>query len=371
MRISDLIPEPQALVQPDYFLRKNKLVQFESGKDFTLDLALSNAKAPRDEVNWDYATLERIDPDKLVTTLIPFNLAKAVKSRDPAHNLSLNVGDVITVYSVKELPPPLQKRSRYIRISGEVSVPGVYQIKGAETLLDILNTAGGLTQNAYLFGTVFTRESARVQQQDNLNRAIRRMEADIESKGSAMIQNATTSDKSTNEALMAQQASQRQLLKRLEALKSSGRVSLEMDPQLPRLPQIFLEDADEIYVPPTPSFVGVFGAVLTESSMMHRPTAKVRDYLDRAGVTRDADLDEVLIIRADGSAETTPKGIVLKKLWGASVLDKKLYPGDSVLVPEVVDKRTPYTAFIQGAKDWTQLIYQMGLGAVAVKTLRQ
>ena len=28
MRISDLIPEPQALVQPDYFTRKNRLVQY-------------------------------------------------------------------------------------------------------------------------------------------------------------------------------------------------------------------------------------------------------------------------------------------------------------------------------------------------------
>jgi hypothetical protein len=88
-------------------------------------------------------------------------------------------------------------------------------------------------------------------------------------------------------------------------------------------------------------------------------------------VVSEADLDEVIILRADGSAESTPKGLVRKNLWGASVLDKKLYPGDSVFVPEVFDKRTPYTVFIQGAKDWTQLIYQMGLGAVAFKTLRQ
>jgi hypothetical protein len=95
----------------------------------------------------------------------------------------------------------------------------------------------------------------------------------------------------------------------------------------------------------------------------------VQDYLEKAGPTREADLDEVIILRADGSAESSPKGIIRKNLWGASVLDKKLYPGDSVLVPEVIDRRTPYTAFIQGAKDWTQLIYQMGLGAVAFKTL--
>ena len=49
----------------------------------------------------------------------------------------------------------------------------------------------------------------------------------------------------------------------------------------------------------------------------------------------------------------------------------RLQPGVSIFIPEVLDRRTAYTQFIQGAKDWTQLIYQMGLGAVAVKTLRQ
>ena len=144
-----------------------------------------------------------------------------------------------------------------------------------------------------------------------------------------------------------------------------------MNPEQPRLPFLTLEDADEVFIPPVPSFVGVFGAVLLESSLMHRPGASVQDYIDRAGLGREAELDDVIIIRADGSAEATPKGLVRKNLWGASVLSKKLMPGDSVLVPEALDKKTPYTAFIQGAKDWTQLIYQMGLGVVAIKTLRQ
>ena len=374
MRVSDLIPEPSALVQPDYYLQKNKLVQFELGKKTASSVISSElvlTSPPRDEINWDYATVERTDPDKLTTSLIPFNLAKAVRGRDAAHDLELKLGDVVTVYSVKELPPPLEKRSRFVRVSGEVSAPGVYQLKGQETLTDLIEIAGGLSKNAYLYGTVLTRESARDQQQENLNRAIKRLEADIEAKSSALIQNAQAGEKASLEGLAAQQASQNQMLKRLASLKSSGRVALEMNPEQPRLPFLTLEDADEVYIPPAPSFVGVFGAVLLESSLMHRPGASVKDYIDKAGLGREAELDDVIIIRADGSAEATPRGLVRKNLWGASVLSKKLMPGDSVLVPEALDKKTPYTAFIQGAKDWTQLIYQMGLGVVAIKTLRQ
>jgi hypothetical protein len=48
----------------------------------------------------------------------------------------------------------------------------------------------------------------------------------------------------------------------------------------------------------------------------------------------------------------------------------RIYPGDTIFVPEIVDKRTAYMQFIQGAKDWTQLFYQFGLGAAAIRTLR-
>jgi hypothetical protein len=40
-------------------------------------------------------------------------------------------------------------------------------------------------------------------------------------------------------------------------------------------------------------------------------------------------------------------------------------------VPEQADRRTGYTRFMIGAKDWTQLIYQFGLGAAAFKVLQQ
>jgi hypothetical protein len=51
-------------------------------------------------------------------------------------------------------------------------------------------------------------------------------------------------------------------------------------------------------------------------------------------------------------------------------MTQRLQPGDSIFVPETLDKRTPYAQFMQYAKDWTQLIYQFGLGAAALETLR-
>ena len=37
-------------------------------------------------------------------------------------------------------------------------------------------------------------------------------------------------------------------------------------------------------------------------------------------------------------------------------------PGDTVFVPEEMDK----TTFLQAAKDWTQIIFQFGLGVAGI-----
>lgn len=55
---------------------------------------------------------------------------------------------------------------------------------------------------------------------------------------------------------------------------------------------------------------------------------------------------------------------------GNGFSSKELYPGDAVFVPEKIDRRTAYSQFIQGAKDWTAILYQFGLGAAAIKTIR-
>lgn len=377
MRVSDLIPEQAALIQGDYHTRKNRLVQYESGTvatAVTADRVLTETRNLLEEINWDYATIERPDLKNVKTQLIPFNLGKAIRQQDPAHNLVLLPGDVLTVFGVKELPVPIDRRTQFVRVGGEVQVPGVYELRGGETLLQLIERAGGLTANAYLYGTVFTRESARAQQQENLSKALRKMEADVASQSASIVQNAPEADKA--QVAQAQLASQRGFIDRLRGLKASGRVSLEMDPAKPVLPDLRVEDEDQITVPARPSFVGVYGAVMTESAMIHRPQHTLGDYLNKAGITRDADMDELMLIRADGtvegqSAKAQGGGNWSSRWFSGGLLSKTLFPGDTIFVPEVVDRRSSYTQFIQGLKDWTQIVSQMGLGAVAIKTLRQ
>jgi len=416
MRVSDLIPEADALIVEGYHLRKNILVQYErraapaagsgagvnadsASRDITgvvvmgaqavtsepqdfqsrlaeldrrraisVERALDETRNLLPQINWEYASVERFNHGEVTTQLIPFNLGRAIRSRDPAHDLVLQPGDVVTVYSVKELPVPRERLSQFVRLSGEVNVPGVYQLKSGETLADLVQRAGGFSKSAYVFGTVFTRESTRVQQQANLEQAVRRFEAAAGSQASASLQNASNPE--AQQAVQLQVAAQRASIERLRSLRASGRVALEMDPQRPLLPDIVLEDGDDVSVPTRSSFVSVFGSVGAETAFIHRPGTKVSDYLNRAGPTREADLDSAMLIRADGTVLVNAVG---RSAWGwgdRNFMATGVNPGDSVFVPEKLDRRTALAQFMTGAKDWSQIFYQFGLGASAIRVLR-
>jgi hypothetical protein len=47
-----------------------------------------------------------------------------------------------------------------------------------------------------------------------------------------------------------------------------------------------------------------------------------------------------------------------------------MMPGDTVVVPAKLDRRTNWTKFVTGLKDWTQVLYQLGLGVAAWEVLK-
>jgi len=155
------------------------------------------------------------------------------------------------------------------------------------------------------------------------------------------------------------------LIERLRAVKPTGRVVLQLRPESSDLPELALEDGDRLYVPPRPTTVGVFGSVFNGGSYLYSGNRSIDDYLRLAGgPTRGADEGSVFVIRANGSVVSSPQG----RGWLSSKRDLaavKAEPGDTVFVPEEINK----TTFVQDAKDWTQILYQFGLGLAGFKAV--
>ena len=373
MKVLDLIPNRDALITPNYHRRKNKLTQNEQQTDRTNDsgsIGLDDrVRNSADQINWDYAVIERLNKDKLSTELIPFNLGRAVLFQDPTHNLELQAGDVLTVLSQKDLALPQERQSRLVRLEGEVAVPGIYQAAPGETLPQLIKRVGGLTAQAYVFGIEFGRESVRSRQQANLATLIRKLEAELQ--GQLQVGLPSGSQDATGAASLLQQ--QRQLLQsqisRLKSLRSNGRMALELDPSartLAALPAVPLEDGDRILVPSVPGYVAALGAVNNENAIIYKPGKTAGDVLRAAGITDNAEPDGAFVLRADGS-------VVSKKdrtgFFGGGFDSLPVMPGDTLVVPAKLDTESGYAFTVRALKDWTQIISNLGIGAAAIKTL--
>ncbi|WP_229429664.1 SLBB domain-containing protein [Massilia sp. ZL223] len=324
-----------------------------------------------DEINWDYAVVERVNRQDLSVKLIPFNLGNVFSQPDGPDNIQLQPGDTVTVFSQNDVAVPMDKRRVFVRIEGEVNVPGVYQMTAGETLQSLLAKAGGPTSNAYLFGTAFYREEVRKEQEANLEKAANRLESKLRSEQSRGLANVRAAGSAEAQAAVSQRQAEVQIAKetieRFRQLKPTGRIAFGLKPaerSFASLPQIKLENGDRLVIPARPAFVHVFGAVNAEASPLWRPNSRVKDYLELAGVTSEADVANTFIMRIDGTVVSRDSGGFFGGIGGLEVM-----PGDSIVIPEKFDKETAWTKFTQGTREWAQIFANFGLGAAAIKTL--
>jgi protein involved in polysaccharide export with SLBB domain len=315
---------------------------------------------PVPEIDWSYAVIERMNPQTLTTSLVPFNPGKLVLDHDSAQNLALEPGDVITIFSQADIKVPQSQRTKFVRLEGEFRQAGIYSVEPGETLRHLVERAGGITPDAYLFGSNFTRESTRILQQLRLNDYLQNLELEIDRSTIAAAASVGNVDPSAT-------AASRSLVARFRTIRATGRVVLSIPQnasEVADLPDIQLEDGDRFVVPSKPSTVNVVGAVYDQNSFLFKNSREVRSYLRLAGgPTKSADGGDSFIIRADGSVVSrhSQSGV-----FGNTFATLRLNAGDTVVIPEKVPRPSGLRNFIS----YTQIFSQLALGAAAIAVLQ-
>ena len=361
MRVSDLIPDARALVRPAALAQRNERNTLDKMLDAARDIDISRDYP---EVNWDYATIERLNATTQTLSVLTFDLGRVLFQKDATQNLALQAGDNVIVYARKDFEQPESKKMRLVRIEGEVARPGVYAMNVGDTLGSVIQRAGGASAQAYVFGTRFTRVSARKQEEQRIKQATDRVEQDYFRRLATRSQNVVAQE----DAMMsgAESEAVRTLVSKLRNYRPEGRVTLDLkgaDTRIEDLPAVSLEDGDTIQIPARPSTVTMSGSVFQEGSILWRQGSDVTQYIDKAGGTRNhADRDGVVVLRADGSVRTAR----LSGWMGAGLgSGGEVNPGDTIFVPEDVER----VSKTRTLKDWTSILYQFGIGATALKVL--
>jgi polysaccharide export outer membrane protein len=320
----------------------------------TTDVVLSGP-----DLDWNYAVIERLEPQTLSTSLIAFNPGKLYMQGDQSQNLELQPGDVITFFSTADLKVPTSQQTRFVRLEGEFIASGVYSVQPGEGLRHLVARAGGFTGDSYLFGSEFTRQSTRRVQQQRLNEYADNLEAQVSVNSAAG--NARAINDRDAAATAAAALDARQAVARLRRLVPLGRIVLELKPDsraLESIPDLPLEDGDRFVVPRVPSTVSVEGRVYSANAFVFERGRKEHDYLRQAGgPDRQADPKRTFILRADGS--------VFSRQYG-NVDHATIFPGDTIIVPPQFDRR----AVLRNLLDISSIVGQFGLGAAAINVLK-
>ena len=210
-----------------------------------------------------------------------------------------------------------------ITITGQVRYPGTYEITRDERLSSVLARAGGLTDESYAYGAIFTRKSAALAEQEANAREANMLNDEI----------ATLASLPTSATLGAPQnlGYLQTMAATLAHQPTIGRISISIDPAVllahpDRDP--LLETGDAIYIPKRPSTVAVTGEVLNQGAFAWKPGMTLDDYIDIAGGETDAAEDSmVFVIMPDGTAVPSHTS------WWSFGGGARIPPGATIVIP--------------------------------------
>ena len=258
---------------------------------------------------------------------------------------------------VVRLRPVFSDRDQgQVIISGQVRYPGNFDFTRGERLSSLLERAGGLTDEAYSYGAIFTRRRAAITEHEANLRSAREIESQIATAGASAIgaQEQSVADRATVLTALAQQLRNAPVL---------GRISVTADPALLRVKpelDILLEPGDTLYIPKRPSIVTVSGEVLNSGSFQFETGLGVKDYVERAGGTsQGADEGRTFLVLPDGSAR------LVQENWLSFNNTSMIPPGSTIIVPRDLQ---PFN-LSQFLKDATQITSQLAITAASIAVI--
>jgi len=252
------------------------------------------------------------------------------RSEEP--DLVARAGDEIFVRRI-----PQWQLHRGVSVEGEVLYPGVYVIdEGEETLTELVERAGGFTEDADLYEATLTRESFRSEAEDREFERLRLVPVADMTEDADLYEATLTRESFRSEAEdreferlrlvpVADMTEDEYAYFKMRSRENKERVVVDFvalfrDGDLSK--DILLRRADVIRVPQITRTITVSGQAVNPGRLPFREGASYKDYIrDAGGFARRASKGKVRVI----------KGV--SGIW-FDAGDTRLEPGDTVWIPE-------------------------------------
>ena len=237
---------------------------------------------------------------------------------------------------------------RSVKISGAVINPGIYLMNEGDSVKDVIEKSGGLTNNSYAFGTVYQNEIARIISEQAAETLYKSSMQNI----SEIIKMGGDTDFTPLIAVLTE----------LKESGVSGRVVIDLNSnEQPTL----VQDGDTILVPEKTNQVYVFGSISDAGSALYTKGQDFKYYIDKkGGLTSNADSKNIFVLHPNGE---TYKLKIKKNLFASFDNKIEIYPGSVIYVPESLDNG--YQTRLQ-TQAYASILGSLGVSLASLSVLK-
>ena len=288
----------------------NRPSKYEALDDQKLISIIEYANGINRNADLKNISLERLENGSLKTIAVP----------NDSYFEAVNIEDGDSIY-IREYP------YREAKITGAVLKPGSYTMSAGQTISDLIEKAGGYTENAYQFGAIYLNEDAK--KVNELSKEILYQEF-LDNIIAASQQNIGGNFDLTP------------IVKLTEELKNTvpnGRVVINLLNDL-TIDLYSVKEGDELFIPERNNVVYVYGETSTEGAVMFTENQSIEYFVDKSGgFKKFADNESIYILHPNGESQLyRSKRNIFESRPNSEI---KIYPGSIIFVPRKLDESAP------------------------------
>ena len=241
---------------------------------------------------------------------------------------------------------------RKATISGAVLKPGTYTMAAGETLDDLINKAGGFTENAYPFGAIFENRDAKL-----INEAAQSLLYQEFLDNIIALSQQNISGNFDLTPIVG-------LTKEINDLEPNGRIVVDMENEAAR-ETLGIQEGDNLKVPEKTNNVYVYGEVSSEGSVMYEENKSVDFFIDKSGgYKKYADNESIYILHPNGETQRYSKKRNIFENQPKSGIT--IYPGSVIFVPREIDNSSSRTL---AAQAYVTILGNLGLALASLNSI--
>jgi len=309
--------------------------KYEVLDDQNLDSIIEFANGIKRTADFQNISLERVLDGVLKTVpIVNKSQFKSITALD---------GDLIYI---REYP------YREAKISGAVLKPGTYTMSANENINDLIEKAGGYTNNAYLYGAIYINEDAK-----KIN----------EKANDILYQEFLDNIIAVSQQNISENFDLTPIVQLTKEIKDSdinGRVIIDLEDEN-LINSYSVKEGDHLFIPEINNVVYVYGETSSEGAVMYSEDKSVDYFVQKSGgYKRFADKESIYILYPNGESQLYS---TKRNIFESSPESKiSIKPGSIIFVPRELDESTPRRL---AAQAYVSILGNLGIALASLSSI--